>query len=123
MEIILDTNALIYATKNKIDLSLELKGHLLKVPNLILDELENLSKNASKGLEKDSAKLTLALVKHYNFDILTLKQGHPDTKMLEYAKENNAAVLTNDLKFKRKLKKAGITIYSIRQNRLVVKNE
>lgn len=104
MKHIIDTNALMYAAKKKKDLSSKIEGQIL-IPNLVIAELEKLSKSAKKGSDKAAAKLALQLIKHNRWKIIKLESGHTDKKIKEYAKENNYKIYT----FDKQLRRSGVS--------------
>ena len=118
MKVIIDTNALIYAVENKIDLFQLLKGNELIIPNLVLDELRFISKAAKKASDKKAAFLAIKILEFTSFEIIHLF-GETDNAIAELAKSRDAAVLTNDLILKRKLAKSGVKVLHIRQKKLV----
>ena len=122
MEIILDTNALIYAAKYKVDILREIRTKFgltaVSVPTSVLDELKMLAKTAEKATDRDAAWLAYQIVREKKI-IEKKMQGTVDDAILDYAVKNKAAVLTNDIRLKAKLKEAGIKVYLIRQKKLI----
>ncbi|MBT3582717.1 PIN domain-containing protein [Candidatus Woesearchaeota archaeon] len=95
MKVIIDTNALIYAAKKKQDLATVIDRQIL-IPNLVIAELEKLTKTARKGADKAAAKLALQLIKHKKWKIIKLEAGHTDKMILKYAKEHSCDIYTFD---------------------------
>jgi len=122
MEIVIDTNALIYAAKYKIDIIKAIRQALgitgVYVPNLVVNELRNLSKNADKKADKDAAWLAYQIVTKNKITELDLS-GKTDEAIMAYAVGHGASVLTNDTMLKFKLKQLGVKVYNIRQKKLV----
>jgi len=118
MRIVVDTNALIYAAENKIDLFLLLKGNKIIIPNLVLEELQIISKAAKKASDKKAAFLALKILECGAFEMVKL-EGSTDKAILEFAKSRYASVLTNDLAFKKRLKQAGVKVLHIRQKKYI----
>lgn len=122
MEIVLDTNALVYAAKYKIDIIKAIRQKLgitgVYVPNLVVNELKNLSKNADKKADKDAAWLAYQIVMKNKITELELT-GKTDEAIMAYAVRHKASVLTNDTLLKFKLKQLGVRAYNIRQKKLV----
>ncbi|MFH0869302.1 MAG: PIN domain-containing protein [archaeon] len=122
MEIVLDTNALIYAAKYKIDIIKMIRQTLgmtgVYVPNLVVSELKNLSKNADKKSDKDAAWLAYQIVTKSKITEIELT-GKTDEAIMAYAAGHGASVLTNDTMLKFKLKQLGVKVYNIRQKKLV----
>ena len=123
MKIILDTNILLYAAKQKVDLVTILKERFgqnitLIVPDLVREELSKLSTSAKKGADKRAAKLAIQIV---NFSKLKdMKITKPvDNGVIELAKKEKALVSTNDAKLRKILKKKGIRVLYLRQSKLI----
>ena len=122
MKIILDTNILIYAAKQKIDLVSQIKGRHgqsaeIIVPNLVKEELESLKTSAKKGSDKQAANLALQIIEFSNLKEIEL-YGKTDDEIIIWAKQNKAVVATSDRELKRKLKSKGIIVFSLRQKAL-----
>lgn len=117
MQIVIDTNALIYAAKEKLDVLSELKKMgftKIVIPNEVLKELESIQNDKKqKGADKNAAKLALQIIKFSKVDTLHLGRGHPDDKILEFAKAKDFAVLTNDSILKKRLKDESVPIFTI----------
>lgn len=122
MEIVLDTNALMYAAKYKIDIIRVIREKLgltgVYVPNLVVNELKNLSKTADKKADKDAAWLAYQMITKNKITEINLL-GKADEAIMAYAVGHKAAVLTNDTILKFKLKQLGVKVYNIRQKKLV----
>lgn len=120
MKVILDSNILVYAAKQKVDLVSQLKDKFGKVeiivPNLVIKELEDISKKAKKGEDKRAAKLALQIFS--KLKVVKLEKGHTDDRIIELAKKERAIVGTNDSKLKDRLKKEGIQVITLKRNRL-----
>ncbi len=106
--LIIDTNALIYSIKNKIDITEKLLylpyTFNVYVPECVVSEL--------KGLSKTHWYAKAALQIAFKFDILK-SHGKGDDCILEMAKEINAFVLTNDRGLISRLKNCNIKILII----------
>ena len=76
MDYIVDTNVLVYAVRNKVDLQ-ELLGKKPLIPKQVLQELEN--------LKIKEAKLALQIIKFKKFKIIDLGCGHTDNLLINYA--------------------------------------
>jgi len=100
MKYIIDTNALIYAAKKKQDLSDKIDGQIL-IPNLVIDELEKLSKTAKKKSDRDASKLAISIIKHKKWKVIKLENGHTDTRIKEYASKHGCKIFTFDKELKR----------------------
>ena len=117
MQIIIDTNSLIYAAKEKIDVITEIKKigfTKIIIPKEILKELEFIQTDKKqKGSDKNAAKLALQIIKFSKVDTVYLGRGHPDDKILEFAVAKNFSVLTNDKILKKRLKAESVQIFTI----------
>ncbi|MBT4135225.1 DNA-binding protein [Candidatus Woesearchaeota archaeon] len=117
MQIVIDTNSLIYAAKEKIDVITELKKigfTKIIVPNEVLKELEFIQNDKKqKGADKNAAKLAIQIIKFSKVDTIYLGKGHPDDKILEFAVAKNFSVLTNDKILKKRLKAESVQIFTI----------
>lgn len=117
MQIVIDTNSLIYAAKEKIDVISELKRMgftKIIIPNEVLKELEVIQTDKKqKGADKNAAKLALQISKFSKVDTIYLGKGHPDDKILEFAVSKNFSVLTNDKILRKRLKAESVQIFTI----------
>ncbi|WP_337860145.1 PIN domain-containing protein [Ferroplasma sp.] len=109
MEIILlDTNSLIYAIQNRINLEEEIKyilpGVKPAVPDCVTVEL--------KGLGKTKWYAKAALQYSERFDHVD-SRGEGDFCIMMTARALNAGVLTNDRKFLKILKNKGVSCVTI----------
>ncbi|MEM2873896.1 MAG: PIN domain-containing protein [Candidatus Nanoarchaeia archaeon] len=118
MKIVIDTNALVYAAKNKIDLFTLLQNYEIIIPNLVLGELQLISKAAKKASDKKAAFLALKLLERATFKYVQLA-GPTDKAIADFAKNEKACVLTNDLALKKRLAKENVKILHIRQKKYI----
>jgi rRNA-processing protein FCF1 len=100
VQVIVDTNALVYAAKKRQDLNLTIDGQIL-IPNLVIKELEKLAKTAVKGADRGAAKLALQIIQHKNWKQIKLENGHTDTRIKEYAKKHRCKIYTFDKQLKK----------------------
>lgn len=114
VEAIADTNALVYAAKQGIDFYtfLERKGYTLVVPSCVIKELKSLASDAKKGKDKKAAKLAMQIASE-KVEIKDIGKGHPDDLILKRAKGRKVLVVTNDKKFKHRLKQQGVAAVSV----------
>ncbi len=113
-KIVLDTNVLIYAIQNKIDLENGIMALIPRmkpvVPECVLSELRGL------GTTKWYAKAALKYSERFEH---IESRGEGDFCIMMVAKSLNAAVLTNDRGFRKILKNKGISCVTIgNQNNL-----
>lgn len=97
--VIFDTNALIYAVRNKIDLS-EFK---LVLPKTVIEELKNLEKKLD-GEEKIAVRIALKIAE--KAEIVDSRSG--DQGILEIARATGSLLVTNDKELRKKAEKHGI---------------
>lgn len=105
---IVDTNALIYAVKQHIDLNKFLDGEIL-IPSSVLLELEKLSN------ENTYAKLAMVLASRMKV-IYTDKKG--DDGIIDSALKVHGIVVTNDAELKKRLAASGVRTFSITEGRV-----
>ena len=121
MQVVLDTNALVYAARNKIDLVDELKRKFgligVYVPNLVINELKQI-KATGKKVDRENADLALDILRHKKLPIIEM-QGITDDEIAKWAEKNKAAVLTNDVELKFMLRDLGLTVFHIRQGKYI----
>ncbi len=103
MMYVVDTNAIIYSIKQKVNLEKFLLEEIV-VPSSVVEELENLSK------KDNNAKLALMSLKKYRI-VETSKKG--DDGVIDVALRNNGKVVTNDAELIGRLKELGISTVSI----------
>ena len=110
MDYLVDTNVLVYAARNRVDLQEQL-GKKPIVAKQVLAELEK--------IKTKEAKLALQIVKAKKFKIIDLGKGHTDNLLIKHAKTNNATIITNDLRLRKRLKKNNLKVKFLRQGRLL----
>lgn len=113
--VLLDTNALIYSLKNRVDIQkiLNWKFNIFKiaVPDCVIMELETLSSSVpyARG----------ALQLSQRFERISVI-GHGDNCLMDTAKETGMAVLSNDRILLGRLKRAGVRCFTIKGERDIV---
>ena len=126
MEIILDTNFLLIPEQLKVDIFAEIEKiatfkYQLCVLDKTIDELNKII-DTQKGKYRRYAKIGLELIKHKKVKVLkteTLK--NVDELIIEYSKQGQTIVATQDLELKRALQKKGVQIICLRQkNHLII---
>ena len=110
MEYLVDTNVLVYAIKNKVDLH-ELLGKKPLIAEQVLKELEN--------LKSKDAKLTLQVIKAQKFKTIDLGFGHTDNLLLNYAKTHDVIIITNDSRLRKRLEKANLPCKFLKQGKIL----
>ena len=111
MLVILDTNFIIYCVTNKIDLQSSIKHALdinfeLAIVDSTLDELSKLGNNLALKIAK-------------NFKIIKTKKDKIVDDLILDLVDKNTIVATNDLDFRKKLKKKGIKTLVVRQKKYI----
>ena len=89
MKILVDTNVLVYSAKNGFDLFSELKNFgatNILIPKKVVEELDQLSKNASKGSDKRAAKLAMQIINYSEIKLIEIDSGHTDDAIISYEK-------------------------------------
>lgn len=117
-KIIVDTNALLYSIKSKIDLFEALKNYEIIIPNLVIKETERLSVTAKKKTDRDAAKNVLMVLKTKVFRCPIL-EGKTDEAIINYALKNKASILTADKDLKNFAKKHGLKIVFLSKKGLI----
>lgn len=120
MEVVIDTNAALYATKQKTDVY-ELLSNQDYTPillNCVAWELKKLSTDAESGADKAAAKLALQIAEQ-RAKLVEVGKGDVDNAILTYARENKARILTNDHALKRRARSIGIVTLSVSKNKLM----
>lgn len=141
--VILDTNALLIPGEFRVDIFEELArlGYLdIIVPRVVLEELDKLRKSPGlKGRDRIAANVGYLLVqmhtdnpaKHVPFRV-SVEEGveeggegarNTDKLLLSFAVRRNAAVLTNDERLRRKLRRAGVPTVYLREGRRLEESE
>ncbi|MDI9610696.1 MAG: PIN domain-containing protein [Archaeoglobales archaeon] len=108
--VIFDTNALIYAVKNKLDLS----NFKLVIPTAVFDELKRLEEKLS-GEEKTAVRIALKLIEKAEI----VKSARGDEGILEIAKKLGCGIITNDKELRRKAEKLGLAVGYIKLGKIV----
>jgi len=123
MFVAVDTNSLIYSVRNKIDILAQLRSNFgpsaIYIPDRVIKELKNLVENAKKDADKEAAKVALQLIKQRQFPIVEIgEEGHTDDLLLAWAVKNKAAVMTNDVQFRFRLKESGVRVLYFMQGKI-----
>jgi len=123
MKILVDTNVLVYSAKNGFDLFSELKNFgatNILIPKKVVEELDQLSKNASKGSDKRAAKLAMQIINYSEIKLIEIDSGHTDDAIISYSKKNNNIVLTNDSDLKKRLTAENIKVLTLSNNKKLI---
>ena len=121
-QIVLDTNVLLYAAKNKVDLVGLIKEKLgvyaIYVPTNVIEELKRIKATQKRTL-REQASIALDIIHLKRLQKLELA-GPVDDSIAEWAAKYKGAILTNDVELKFKLRDMGIKVYNIRQGKYIV---
>jgi rRNA-processing protein FCF1 len=107
-KIALDTNFLVYCAENKIDYKESIdeimnEGYELIVPQQVLVELEQISKESKKYSDKQAAQLSLKILKANKIPIINVLSRYADDALIKLAKREGAIIATIDLELRKKL--------------------
>ncbi len=117
MEILLDTNFILTCVKQKIDFNSAANEIFDKkiewlIPEEVIEELKKLSeRKGEKTKDKESAKLSLELIKIIPHKTIKLNNQNVDKGIIDYLKNKDIILATLDKKLK---ERAGVKILSIR---------
>jgi rRNA-processing protein FCF1 len=98
MEVILDTNFLIYCAKEKLDYVEELRdlineNYELVVPGQVIEELERLKIKAKKGKDKDASDLALKILKNNKIKKINPSGKSVDDAIVNLAKKDKKNIV------------------------------
>lgn len=115
-KIILDTNFVTIPFDFKVDIYEEI--------NRLIDEkyelvFSNVCLNELKKLDKGKPSLELMKKKNVNF-VTTPEKRKVDDSIIEYAKENNAIIATQDAELKKKALKESLAIITLRKKQYLI---
>jgi len=119
MEILLDTNFILACAKQKVDFVSWAEDNLGEVswvvPDLVLAELEELSKRkGEKGKDKEAANLGLQLLGRVKFQKIVLKGKDTDLAIRQFIEGKDIALATLDKGLKNKVKNKILTIKDVK---------
>lgn len=123
MEILIDTNILIYAAKDKIDLFKLIKDNFpnaeIIIPEEVILEIKKIKEKAEKMKERKAASLILQIINKNYIKKIRLGEGNVDELLIETALDREAAIITSDKTLKQKLKKANVKTIYLKQKRIL----
>ncbi|MGI9566087.1 MAG: PIN domain-containing protein [Nitrosopumilus sp.] len=121
IEVICDTNFLIHLATRRIknidNLGVEIGQITFIVPQVVKNELFELSKNPNKTQE---IKSTLNYIK--KFKTIPILGTFADKELLDYVADNKTIVATMDRELKKKIKKHGSSIMSFSNNKIILES-
>ena len=113
-KVILDTSFILTAVRQKIDFfsELEVTGFKILIPDLVLNEIETISKSKKNGSLAGNAKLALKILGKEKFEKIKLSgKGNVDDSIVKLAKENSELVIaTLDREIKNRIKNSKLVI-------------
>src|SRR3989344_5412192 len=114
-KVLADTNTLIYAAQKKRDLFDDLQKYLgafeLIVLSAVKEELEKQAERAKKlKRTRSPAKIALELLGNAKIVNYSVSGKSTDDLILEYAKDRDCIVLTNDRGLKERLERAHVKV-------------
>lgn len=123
MEILIDTNTLIYVAKDKIDLFTIIKDQFphaeVIIPKEVIEEIKKIKENAEKLKERSAASLILQIINKKHIKKISMGEGDVDDLLIKEASEREAAVITSDKNLKQKLKKANVKTIYLKQKKIL----
>jgi len=127
MKIIIDTNFIITAVKQKIQvfdfLNEDYPNCEIYVPNLVKKEIERISEsNEVKISDKKAANVALDLIKRYNPKQINLETKDADAGIIRYILNKKEIIVgTLDRELKRKIKKInpGVKFLTIKEKKRI----
>ncbi len=125
-KILLDTNFIVTAVKQKIDLFEEFGGlfgfYELIVPEQVIGELKKLSKNKKlKIKERQAAEVSLELLKKIKPKIIDIKNKgkYVDDKIAEYLNKNTMVLASLDKHLRRRLENDKVKFLTIKNKKKI----
>jgi rRNA-processing protein FCF1 len=119
-QVILDTNFLMIPGKYKIDIfhELALEGYEPITLKNCIEELNKIAERAST--DGNYARIALEMLEKHSLPVKRSVKHNADEAIIQYAKENNCAVATNDRELIEGLKTYHIRIIRLRQGKILV---
>ena len=121
VEVICDTNFLIHLATRRIknidNLDVEIGQITFVVPQVVKNELSELSKNPEKNQE---IKSTFNYIK--NFKTIPILGTFADKELLGYISNNKVIVATMDKELKKQIKNLGSSIMSFSNDKIVLES-
>ncbi len=121
VEVICDTNFLIHLATRRIknidNLDVEIGQITFVIPQVVKNELSELTKNPEKNQDIQS---TLNYIK--NFKTIPILGTFADKKLLDYVSNNKVIVATMDKELKKQIKNHGSSIMSFSNDRIVLES-
>ncbi len=105
MNVLLDTNFLVYCAKQKIDYkeiipTIITQKHEIVVPRQVVEELKKLSQNAGKYRDREAAALALRLLQANKIPVIELPGRTADDALIHGSKKGVVATIDRELRRK-----------------------
>ena len=110
---ILDTSFILTAVRQKIDFFYDLKttGFKILIPDIVLREIETISKSNKNSSRRENAKLTMKVIKKGKYEKIKLSGKRVDESIIRLAKSDpEVVVATLDREIKSKIKNSKLVI-------------
>lgn len=110
---ILDTSFILTAVRQKIDFfhELEITGFKILIPDLVLREIETISKSNKNSSVRGNAKLALKVIEKGKFEKIKLQGKSVDESIIKLAKSDSEIVVaTLDREIKNRIKNSKLVI-------------
>lgn len=121
VEVICDTNFLIHLANHRIKnistLETEIGDIQFVVPDVVLAELARLERVEEK---KQEIRTTTQHIK--SFKTINLGGSYVDESLISFVKKNGGVIATMDKELKTEIKKAGGSVVSISNNKIVLES-
>lgn len=121
VKVICDTSFLIHVANSRIknlhSIETEIGQIQFVVPDVVIFELQKLAGVPDKKIQIDA---TLQLVK--KFKTIKLGKKNADDTIISYVKKNRGIIATMDKNLKKEIKKAGGSVLSISNNKIILEN-
>ena len=121
VEVICDTSFLIHLATRRIknidNLDMEIGSISFVVPEVVKNELIRLQNNPEK---KQEIETTLNFIK--KLKTISIQGNFADKELIEYVKNNRSIVGTMDKTLKKQIKRAGSSILSFSQDKIILES-
>ena len=110
---VLDTSFILTAVRQKIDFFYELEttGFKILIPDLVLREIETISKSKKDSSRGENAKLAVKILGKGKFEKIKLQGKNVDESIIKLAKSDSEIVVaTLDREIKNKIKNSKLVI-------------
>ena len=114
IQVILDTNFLVYCAENKVDYvpgiaEIMNEGYELVVPNQVVSELKGIYAKSKKLSDRSAAWLALKLLEHNKVKVIDARGTYADEAIIGLVRMGSV-VATVDLELRKKLKNTRLIV-------------